>query len=61
MLGQNGAVRDHLVAGLEQRHGGVVERLLGAGGDDHFLGLDVDAVIEAVAFGDGIAELEDTG
>ena len=54
-------MRDHLVAGLEQRHRGVVERLLGAGGDDHFFGLDVDAVIEAIALRDGIAQLEDTG
>ena len=43
------AVRDHLVAGLEERHRGVVERLLGAGGDDDFLGLDLDAVVEAIA------------
>ena len=33
-------VRDDLVALLEQRHRRVVERLLGAGGDDHFLGLE---------------------
>ena len=52
-------MRDHLVARLEQHHRGVEQGLLGAGGDDDFFRLDVDAVIEAIALGDGIAQLED--
>ncbi len=55
------AVRDHLVARLVERHRGVVERLFGAGGDDDFLGLDLDAVVEAIALADGVAQLEHAG
>ena len=37
-VGQPGRVRDDLVARPEQRQRGVKQRLLAAGGDDHFVG-----------------------
>ena len=42
-------VRDDFVAGAEQAHRGVVERLLAAGGDDRFGRRVLDAVVGLVA------------
>ncbi len=54
-------MRDHLVAGTEERHGGVVQRLFAAGGDDDLVVLVVDAVIGAIAVADGALQLGDAG
>ncbi len=62
MLGQRGPVRrvrDHFVAGPEERQRRVVERLLAPGGDNH-LGVAVfDAVVGLVAIADGALQIGD--
>ena len=52
-------VHDHFVAGLEERHGRVEQRLLGAGGDDDFVRPVGDAVVVLVARADRLAQLQD--
>jgi hypothetical protein len=54
-------VGDHLVAGAEQHHDGVVERLFAAGGDDGLGGGVLDAVVVAIAADDRLLQLLGAG
>ena len=54
-------VRDDLVAGAEEHHDGVEERLLAAGGDDDLVGRVLDAVVGLVAGDDRLLQLIGAG
>ena len=62
LLGQRRPVRrvgDDLVAGVEERQGGIEQRLLAAGAEDHLGFLVLDAVVEPVALAERAPQLRD--
>ena len=56
-VGQPGCVRDDFVAGAEQAHRRVVERLLPTRRDDHVRRRVVDAIVRAIPVADRLFEL----